>query len=223
MNQQLDSLFKSKLEHHAVPAPTGAWNRIESGLNQSSNQKLWLKIAAGIALFATASILIINSITTAEQPLAQQLIESKDKTDETSTTPRLPHEPVSSATHQVTPPKQLKRVAESPIQEVDQVAFVEVPDEVTEPVALTQINEEIILQPATGLTIVYSAEEVNSKYLLKTPEAEATLEQKKSSRLQKLAVLAHNLSNEDILGDLRDRKNELFALNFLDDKKEKKN
>lgn len=220
MNQQLDSLFKSKLGHNAVPAPNGAWNRIESGLNQSSNQKLWLKIAAGIALLATVSIVIINTTTT-EQSLAQQPIELKDKIDETNTSPLLPHQPVSSTIHQVTISKRLKSAIKSSIPEVHPVAEVQV--EVIESVVLTETNDEVIAQPATGLTIVYSAEEVNSKYLLKTTEVEATLEQKKSSRLQKLAALAHNFSNEDILGDLRDRKNELFALNFLDDKKEKKN
>jgi hypothetical protein len=222
MNQSVDSLFKSKLETYASPAPQEAWYRIESTLRQSSNKKLWLKFAAGIALFATASIVLINSIPADEQPHVQQFSELKDSPSEPQAMSSQPQKTVTPATPEVT---QLKRLKSPVNDEPQQLAIVEevVPVNAVESENQALVIEENIAEQATGLVIVYLAEEVNSKYLLKTTGAEATVEQKKSSRIQKLAGLAHNLSNEDLLGDLRDRKNELFALNFLDDKKEKKN
>ncbi|MCK6618268.1 MAG: hypothetical protein L6Q51_11560 [Cyclobacteriaceae bacterium] len=220
MNQQIDSLFKSKLGHHAIPPAQKAWSRIESGLNKSIHQKLWLKIAAGFALFAVASLLLINFIVTEDPVIAQQTDEPKTNSAEITAKIYSGADPV---VHEVTQSARKKKLPEPPAKALQPMAVVELPVELNEFSTPTPSSEEIIEQPATGMVIVLTAEEVHSKYLVKPEEIHATPEHKKSSRLQKLAGLAHNLGNEDILGDLRNRKNELFALNFLDDKKEKKN
>ncbi len=222
MNQPIDSLFKSKLEHYATPASQDAWTRVESGLNKSSSQKIWIRIAASITLLAAASFLLVNYLIPDAQPLAQQVTEAKGSERQSDD---ISPQPVESVVPVMVEPKKGERLKKSVSI---QTHAVEVTDQnpinpETEVTPMIEPAVEIIVKPATGLLIVYSAEEVNAKYLAKEIVTDATVEQKKSSRLQKLAGLAHNLSNEDILGDLRDRKNELFALNFLDDKKEKKN
>jgi hypothetical protein len=222
MNLPIDSLFKSKLEHYATPAPTRAWARVESGLNKSFHAKFWLKIAAGIAMLGTASVLVINLMPADEQPLAQQAAEPNTPKINISS-PR-PHETFSPATSSDTELKRVPPMGKSipqPIAKTEEPVQHEDPVEL--PTAVAAVTDAVVMQPATGLVIVLSAEEVNSKYLLPVTEPEATVEHKKSSRLQKLASVAHNFSNEDIVGDLREKKNELFAFNFLNDKKERKN
>jgi hypothetical protein len=225
MKPHIDTLFKSKLEHYATPAPQHAWDRIEAGLNTLTEKRFWLKIAAGLLLFAITTWLVVNYFPE-EEPLAQHVqAEPKSHFDmpEPNGTHPLPNKNLSPVKAQGKPLRRIvKIVTKSGTAKVQSVAVYEIPTEVIESVAVNSNAEEGITQPATGLVIVLTAEEVNAKYLVKTSAEEATPEQKKSSRLQKLAVLAHNLSNEDILGDLRERKNELFAFNFLDNK-EKKN
>ncbi|QOI97521.1 MAG: hypothetical protein HRU69_08475 [Flammeovirgaceae bacterium] len=220
MNQQLDSLFKSKLGHHAIPPAMEAWTRVESELNKSAKKMVWLKVAAGVALFAVASLLLVNLTGTEEPVIAQQTSEPERNSVEI--TAKIPSgaDPV---VHEATKSARKKMLPEPPAKVFQPIAAIELPVEINEHTTPAPNNEETITQPATGLVIVLTAEEIHSKYLLKPEEIGATPEHKKSSRLQKLAGLAHNLSNEDILGDLRDRKNELFAFNFLDNKKDKKN
>lgn len=222
MNLPIDSLFKSKLEHYAIPAPTRAWARVESGLNKSFHAKFWLKIAAGIAMIGMASVLVIYHMPADEQPLAQQAPEPD--TPKLNTPTLRPHETFTPATSSDTEIKCVTPMGKSipqPMAKTEEPVQHEDPVEL--PTAVAAVTETVVMQPAAGLVIVLSAEEVNLKYLLPATEPEATVEHKKSSRLQKLASVAHNFSNEDIVGDLRERKNELFAFNFLNDKKERKN
>jgi hypothetical protein len=67
--------------------------------------------------------------------------------------------------------------------------------------------------------IIFSAEEVDNKYLDKNAVAQATSEDKKPSTLKKIFDKAYDLKyNQDPFGDLRDKKNEILALNFRTDK-----
>jgi hypothetical protein len=225
MKPHIDTLFKSKLEHYATPAPQHAWDRIEAGLSKPTDKKFWLKIAAGFLLMVAATWLAVNGLPE-NKPLAGQLpaeAESHVVMPEINRTIPLSQKELSPVTDQVKPIKRFKNVyiTESVTPELQREVIAEAQPEVTEPIAAILDIEEPVAQPATGMVIVLTAEEVNAKYLVKTSEQEATSEQKKSSRLQRLAVMAHNLSNEDILGDLRDRKNELFAFNFRDNHERK--
>jgi hypothetical protein len=75
-----------------------------------------------------------------------------------------------------------------------------------------------------SITIVLTANEVNDKYLDKKSLAEATSEEKKPSTLRKLLDKAYDLkNNEDAFGDLRQKKNEILALNFKNDKQRSEN
>ena len=64
-----------------------------------------------------------------------------------------------------------------------------------------------------------TSEETN-KYLNENALAEATSEEKKSSTLKKLLKKANDLkNNQDPFGDLRQKKNEILALNFKNEKR----
>jgi hypothetical protein len=98
---------------------------------------------------------------------------------------------------------------------------------INEPV--TETTEPVVIAENTptqneGVTIILSADEVNNKYLDKKSLAEATNNEKKPSTLRKLLDKAYDLkNNEDPFGDLRQKKNEILALNFKNDKQRSEN
>jgi hypothetical protein len=74
----------------------------------------------------------------------------------------------------------------------------------------------------TKIKLVYSVEEMDDKYLDKKALAEATSEEKKPSTLRKLWDKASDLkNNQEAFGDLRQKKNEILALNFKSEKRSK--
>jgi hypothetical protein len=77
--------------------------------------------------------------------------------------------------------------------------------------------------PKETMTLVFTATEVNN-YLDKKNIAKATSDNKKPSTLMKLLKKANNLtSNQDPLGELRQKKSEILALNFKNDKQRGQN
>jgi hypothetical protein len=75
----------------------------------------------------------------------------------------------------------------------------------------------------TNITLVFTAKESN-EYLNKNSLAEATSEEKKPSTLKKLWKKASDLkTNQDPFGELRQKKNEILALNFKNDKQRGQN
>jgi len=106
----------------------------------------------------------------------------------------------------------------------------EVPQQDPAPAIKTEeniVSEKTILpEESRGgtVTIVFTAEEVNKKYLKKNATVEATSEPKASSGLRKLLDKASDLTtNQDLLGDLRQKKNEIFAMNFKSEKQRSEN
>jgi len=72
-----------------------------------------------------------------------------------------------------------------------------------------------------GTSITYTAKEVNEKFLKKELTLEATPEKKNTSGLQKVIDLALDFKNEGtVLGDLREKKNELLSFNMSSNKRE---
>ena len=79
--------------------------------------------------------------------------------------------------------------------------------------------ETITPEVSRAVVITYSAAEVNERFLKKNL-VDATSEEKKQSGIQKLLTLAADIKNtSNGLGDLREKKNEILALNFHDDKR----
>lgn len=77
---------------------------------------------------------------------------------------------------------------------------------------------------AESVTIVFSAEEVNQKYFTKRSDADATPEAKETSGLKRLLDKASDLkNNQNLLGELRQKKNEILAMNFRNDKQNTEN
>lgn len=81
------------------------------------------------------------------------------------------------------------------------------------------IDVETDQEERKKVTIVFTADEVNRKYLTKNAETEATTGEENPSGLKKLLNKAYDLKhNQDLLGDLRQKKNEILAMNFRNEK-----
>ncbi|MFZ2905074.1 MAG: hypothetical protein WAZ98_02610 [Cyclobacteriaceae bacterium] len=225
MTSQPEKLFRDKLENFQRPAPEAAWERIEAGLNKRDNKFLWLKVAAAILVLVVAGFIlwpdeqvVNNSITNAgkqDEP-AQSLHPKKTVTATPETPVQKKADKKSNRVNTVKQQQTASPVTE-PLSEKDFTVAALENTEMPETIP-TETTAEII----TSQTIVYTAEEVNAKFLRKKLPVEATSEEKKSSGIQKLMGLAYDLkNNENGYGNLRQMKDEILALNFLNNNEDK--
>lgn len=243
MKQQPDKLFRVKLENFQLNAPANAWSKIEAGLDKPSRKAFWLKIAAGSAVFVTAGILFWSSSLENNDILA---IESADPQAESlalQSTGEIQESvaelPVVSLTtemqqKQESPQTTTKKInaehqdntllIQSTLLEeenTDYAAAVAVVPYAVEADQSVSEKEVFTQESSASVYLVYTADEVNEKYLRQPVEDDATSQDKKTSRIQMLMSVANNLKNGDGgFTDLRQKKDEIFALNFLDDKKQ---
>lgn len=231
MNQQPDKFFRDKLHNYAPRVSADTWNRIEAARKKGKKPVMWLKAAATILLLAVAGMLLYPWRTPVKQHIAENTKpkeQSQPQTHEapvseeiqpadTSTAPAVPRtEKKAPADRQVPPQRQQAAVKKRAPAALDRKPTV-TPRE-TLPPAESHAGDQpaqVSAAHADNITIVFSAEEVNSKYLTKKVLAEATPAEEASSTLKKLLDKAHDLKhNQDFLGDLRQKKNEILALNF---------
>lgn len=126
---------------------------------------------------------------------SQQSIESQP-VDDAATQPQL----VAETTPQ------------PPAEEAPAIAIEETPA-----VAVTQ--HERVVATQQSITLVFSADETDN-YLNKNLSSEATDEEQKPSTFKKLLKKAQDLkNNQDPVGELRQKKNEILALNFRNEKR----
>lgn len=238
MTQQPDELFRERLENFQMPAPANAWSRIESGLGNSNRKGLWLKIAAGLVLLSVASVLIWNTGTTTQrnslsdyQPASENKIPAEKETtsitdsNSQNTSPAMAVEKKEVRKKSIVKKSLPEQTDSNSAMQVERVKLDNTPStaevfvaDVTVPEVVSQTEET-----HAGVYLVYTAEVVNEKYLRKQQTEDATSGEKKSSRIQMLMGVAYNLKNGDSgFGDLRQKKDEIFALNFLEEKKQLK-
>ena len=111
---------------------------------------------------------------------------------------------------------------QAPIKEESTETDPVVVDAITEAQPLVAENSVDSKVEDTKIKLVYSVEEMDEKYLDKKALAEATSEEKKPSTLRKLWDKASDLkNNQEAFGDLRQKKNEILALNFKSEKRSK--
>lgn len=261
MNQQPDKFFRDKLEHYQRPAPTGAWDKIEAGLEKKTTRGIWWRIAASLLLVALVSFTLWKTTQTAS--------DSRTLADKTEPAPSKNARPdpskAQTTTSETTAPKttdaqirkdvaqthsdksnssnskpEHKKNALVPEQSMHKqtVAVREVApkdqeanthDVVTEPLVKNEtavvasaqevITPAVVESASKKITITISAIE-SEEYLDKKALADATSGEKKSSTLQKLLKKADDLTNnQNPFGELRQKKNEILALNFKSEKR----
>ncbi len=248
MNQQPDKFFRDKLESYQPSVPANAWNRIEAGLEKKTDsKKWWVRIAAALLLLATAAIILwpsnpndsiahTNESSAAEDSVQRHVIAPN--ADDHHTPPMI----ATRKSHGSAPlakTEGLRSVAvpkEVVTEEVNRNNVATATNQnVTAQTNAASIQEPLqpsventtpaVAKKESSIKIVITADE-SSKYLKKNLEAEknvvaqATSEEKKTSTLKKLLEKAEDLAtNQDPLGDVRQMKDEILALNFKNEKR----
>lgn len=240
MSQQPDKFFRDKLRHYQKPVSPGAWQRVSQQVNKSHNGKLWLKVAAAVLVLALAAVFVFT-IDIKEREMIATSVGSAEKE-----TPTAPDKSVNE--NPGTEKAEEKGAAQATVQQkadmpervekksLRPVRAVVAPVEPITPVENSQKSEYPVTQitsvPAVTdteskskrVTIMFSAKEVNEKYLTKKEGSEATSEEKESSTLKKVLDKAYDLThNQDPMGELRQKKNEILAMNFKNEKQRDEN
>jgi len=253
MNQQPDKIFRDKLQHYQPPVSAAAWSRVSGNLRQRSDRMLWLKVAAGLLLLAVAGILLVaidrdsprlavseKPDTSREQPATGENLHSQPQ--------RLPEDP-SSAKEKAATPSPVTEAAPQKKSVVKKDGKRAVPSRTTgrdrseenplttagapldnilnqeqDAPAVTTESAVVAAAENQNITIVFTPAEVETYLMKKTAEAEATSEDQEASTWRKLLDKAYDLKhNQDPLGNLRQKKNEILALNFKNDKQSHEN
>lgn len=223
MTSQPDKFFRDKLENFQQPAPSGAWDRIESNLTRPSYKLVWVRIAAGIALLAVTALVWWPSETTKTEIAItkENVAVKKDTQQPDQAKAELTEEAVKQKTESIVAPKITSTITVAKIENEPAPKTISVDQDSISinPVPQTQELIAVATHPEknepTSKTIVYTAEEVNSKFLKKKLPPQATSENPEASGIQKLIGLAYAAKNSEApLGNLRQKKDDILALNF---------
>ena len=244
--QQLDNFFREKLQHYQKSAPQGAWNKIESALEKKTERKfVWWKVAAVLFLLAGAGYpFFFHNINSEKQHFADAETQKHETSEnipkpqaEASVEPAKPEKSndakisakvESSQSKPVRVEQAKKHVAEvtekneanqSPTDKSSITEEIHVVHDLPQQSNSPTVDQFGVAEQKATITLTFSTEQT-SRYLNKNAIAEATSTEKKPSSLKKFLQKANDLkSNQDPFGDLRERKNEILALSFKNDKR----
>ena len=237
MNQQPDKLFREKLENFQIPTPASAWERIDRNVNKKNSASLFLKVAASLLLIMAATAIFWSSRKGEPRTIAKSPEQTNVSPVQKDTQPLVSEPDVEKG---IIVPKEKKALVEGTKGSEYQDA-VQKPKSINEDILLAtseptlplvEWHEPVTIPPLAsadagedrGVTLRYTAEEVNQKNLDKKALAEATSRDKSTSTLEKLLDKAYDLKhNQDPFGTLRQKKNEILALNFRSDKQRSQN
>lgn len=208
---KLDELFREKLISHSVTPPVAAWQRIEAGLSKQNRPVLWLRWAAVFLLGGLLlSVLLLRReevpLTVAEKkPLTQPDLKAPTQPDVTSQEPKVKR----SAVKKNSPRLQAQPAVimeENMTREVAAVSQAE--PNLTETVSTLAVAEPAKAAP---IVLIYTLEPVETA----VATADVASSEKRDSSLKRVLEFASTVKNGDSpLDNLRNAKEELFALDF---------
>ena len=249
MNEQPDKFFREKLYDYERPVSANAWRRIAK--NRKTRNHRWLGIAAAMLLLSVAGILLFSIDTKQPERVVAENGESTGERKSDNNI-RIPDEPLSQKTPDETASPTYTGAGDIVKKKVDKKQNI-APEKNTSPGQLAVVTEpsvpplgemkaeaihdtaehgdqEVIASPLSDnqgrrtVTIIFNADEVNEKYFNKKTVAEATSPAKEASTLKKLLDKAYDLKhNQDPLGEIRQKKNKILALNFRGEKQRNAN
>lgn len=237
MSNQIDKLFKKKLEEHSIEPGPNVWAKVSAASSKKNKAVIWFRAAAALLLTASAFWLYNNNSDNGTGKIAEVATE-KSKAEEQVVTQKESEEAnhVEQNNRQAsTPaiPKKQTLIAEKksnkPRKENTEKQNQKIID-ITEPLeAIAQMDvipqdspEESEMNTASASKPIVIVYELKS-YAKKTEselEPEPLLQKKNG--LKKVLDVANDLrTGESPLGGLRQAKEDLFALNFK--KEDRKN
>jgi len=220
---KIDEFLKKKVEDLAVEPRTEAWSKLESKLSKKNNGLIWFRAAAALVLVGLlVTTMVWLQRGEVSQPLAEQTKDAKEtpKAKEDQTQPKeiekskitsgkkeLLTKEAQTSKRQQKSGDETKTVAETQKSEATPLPIT--PDETIEVAAV--VEKPIVIE--------YTLESVPLRKKQTPVVADAG---EKRNSLQKAIDFAREAKNSDSpLGELRQAKDDLFALNFKKDKQKK--
>jgi hypothetical protein len=217
---RLDNYFRENVGDHGIAPSPEAWEKVEARISKKNNTNATLKVAAALAFLGLVTIVLWdqtkdnNALPVAEQKPPVMKSEPGPKTIAPSETP-VPDPGNSSASSSRRTDRQPAAKKNTELQATD------TPDEVVmESVENEREKVAGVEKPkAKKIVIVYTLPTIN-----KTASQDVAVEEEKKTGLQKVMDVAMEMRASEIpLGELREAKDDLFALEFKKDKTKTKN
>lgn len=224
---KVDNFFKRKIEVTSIEPRPEAWAKLEANLSKKNKGLIGLRIAAAVLLAG----MLVTSIVWRQNKEDQQHMADKSKKE-------IPVSPLAKSLAKKDTLSQSPKDENKSVMESDKTIKAE--KKAFEQVTSPQLAKETEFKPTTKnpieqetiqsetvaaatlekpIVIEYTLESV--KYLKKELPVLAETAEKKNS-LQKALDFAREAKNSDSpLGELRQAKDDLFALNFKKDKQKK--
>lgn len=240
MDQQPDKLFRDKLQGYDSPVPPQAWSRVSSNVGSRHRTTWWLS-AAAVALIGSAAMLLYplrkesaqlaetaTRVPPREQPPTinernETVAEQKQAITKTERVAeeRAAGEHPSGKQISARPKRMQAKVEQTqlPVVTLPEPQPVAIAKEESMPPSVIDETNAKKNSDRKTITIVFSAKEVNEKYLSKQDPVHATSAEEEASTLKNMLDKAYDLThNQSPLGELRQKKNEILAMNFRKDK-----
>lgn len=243
MASRPDKLFHDKLADYQRQAPPGAWQRIDKGLDKSNGFSIFFKVAAAVLVIAMAGYVVWSSPShngESSQVLTSNIPDQPSSKNNAATSvppevfekpeapdivasPSVNNETVAASYSLVARNKNSKRALES---EHPQLSF-ELPIEESQlqsveeikTIDITATERTETVNEISSRKIIYSVEHAQSRFLKKnTPSfKDDEIETVRKQKITEVAYgVARSLKNSEIgFGELRQLKDEFFALDFL--------
>ena len=219
---KLDKLFKEKLEVHSLQPSAQAWEKVDAHLAKKNKMVVWVRVAAAVALLGLLTFAALNWDKNYEEP-KQELVKKEDS--KAPKTEQAPEEKQPVAKQEVRrqktedrsqkpEPRTLNSEPGTLNSEQETEKLIEQIAVVPEPV----ITPEPEIKKEKGITLTYSLPAI------KKPEAaaEPMVAEAKKTGLERVLEIAKEVKNGDNpLGELREAKNDILALEFRKDKSKK--
>jgi hypothetical protein len=245
-----DEIFRRKLEHLQTPPPARAWEKIEQGMRRKRITPWLAIAASLLLAITASALILTRQKESGQPQVADRQPPETNVTPDTSGTdeavkpaenssdasfadepvPQAHVAPVVPDTRRDIPNETVAANTDardvSPAEEAPDTSFAEEENTIADvlpaiddsiPTLTADASDEVNAEP---VKIVLDADEVQARYLKRKTKDDATDGVAKASGLRKLLDKAEQIQNQDPIGDLRQMKNEILALNFQGRKRE---
>ena len=241
MSNKVDRLFKEKLNEHAIPSSTHAWGKVEAHLTKKNKGIIWFRVAAVLALVSLLTFVFMNNGKEQPQQMAFTPAKAAVKANEKASS-TIPHAELTLTQQEIrkedniVSKKQKQIINKSERKQKQEQLLIQT--RVAQTTVITNEKKNgppVIIPNEVGLTVAAQTTSQKSIKLtfslptLKTTNNEreevmvAAIPEEKKTTLQKAVDRANEIRTGDVLGSLRDAKNDLFAWEFKKDKTKNNN
>lgn len=208
MSNKVDKLFKDKLEGDSLQPSAHAWEKVEAHLGKKNKMVLWARVAAAVILLGLLTFAGINWI---DEDAKKEIVVKKES-GVRSQGPVAVEKP-KAIKKKKTQPKVVTPVVREVEEPVEQIAIVPEPEQ--QPDLTPRTSQPA---PQKGITLTYSLPAIKKQ---EAAPAEPLVAEQKKSGFERVMEIAKEVKNGDALGELRQAKDDIFALDFRKDKKNK--